>query len=85
MQNDYADSIHKPECKDKDFRTLVSWMRCVGADFADDLGRWARGLNLNGAAQYTSILRAATLGADGIWQLHISQHVWGTYVYNIVR
>jgi len=84
-QNKYADRMGFPECKDKDFRTLVSWIGCVGTDFSDDFQTYVKGLPVNHSSQYTSILKVATLGADGVWQLHISQHVWNSYSYKVTK
>jgi hypothetical protein len=82
-QNLYADYIGKPECKDKDFRTLVSWMGCVGVDFVDRHTSFLR----SRLPYYDrrSILPYATLGADGVWQLQFKHHVWGYYQYQIIR
>ena len=85
QQNKYADWKGLPECKDKDFRTSVSWMGCVGADFADGFQTYAKGLPVNHSSQYTSLLRVSTSGADGVWQLHISQHVWTYYSYKVTK
>jgi hypothetical protein len=85
QQNEFADWAMKPECKDKDFRTLVSWMGCIGADFNDKFQSYLKGLPLSHTQQFTSILRAATLGADGVWQLQFKHHVWGFYQYQIIR
>ena len=85
QQNEFADWAMKPECKDKDFRTLVSWMGCIGADFNDKFQSYLKGLPISHRQQFTSILRAATLGADGVWQLQFKHHVWGFYQYQIIR
>jgi len=82
-QNLYADFIGKPECKDKDFRTLVSWMGCVGVDFVDRHTGF-----LHSRLGYTdrrSILPYTTLGADGVWQLQFKHHWWGWAWYTIIR
>ena len=84
-QNKYAKWKGLLECKDKDFKTLVSWMGCVGADFAEDFQTYLKRLNVNHSSQYTSVLRVSTLGADGVWQLHISQHVWTYYAYKVTK
>ena len=84
-QNKYAEWKGLPECKDKDFKTLVSWMGCVGADFASDFQTFLKGLPVNHSSQYTSLLRVSTLGTDGVWQLHISQHEYSYYAYKVTK
>ncbi|MFZ9009806.1 MAG: LamG-like jellyroll fold domain-containing protein, partial [bacterium] len=83
QQNLYADFIGKPECRDKDFRTLVSWMGCVGVDFVDRHTGF-----LHSRLGYTdrrSILPYTTLGAYGVWQLQFKHHWWGWAWYTIIR
>jgi hypothetical protein len=82
-QNLYADYASKPECKDKDFRTLVSWMGCVGVEFVD---RHTSFLSSR-LPDYDrrSILPYTTLGADGVWQLQFKHHWWGYANYTIIR
>jgi hypothetical protein len=60
-------------------------MGCIGADFNDKFQSYLKGLPLSHTQQFTSILRAATLGADGVWQLQFKHHVWGFYQYQIIR
>ena len=85
QQNEFADYIGKPECKDQDFRTLVSWMGCVGADFDITFENYLKGLNVSHRTQFTSIIRAATLGADGVWQIQFKHHEWGHGWYRIIK
>jgi fibronectin type 3 domain-containing protein len=82
-QNLYADYASKPECKDKDFRTLVSWMGCVGVEFVDRHTSF-----LSSRLPYydrRSILPYTTLGADGVWQLQFKHHWWGFAWYTIIK
>ena len=85
QQNEFADSIGKPECKDQDFRTLVRWMGCVGSDFDITFENYLKHLPVSDRTQFTSILRAATLGADGVWQIQFKHHVYGFSEYQIIR
>ena len=74
-QNYWADFLGKPECKDQYFRTLVSWMACMGADFDENAETHLRRLSVNKARENRTVLhKAAYMDNNGVRTINIKQH-----------